>query len=179
MTHKRVTAWVLAGAIFASPVVIGCESNAGTGTAVGAGAGAGAGALIGSQVAGRGARTEGALIGAGIGALAGGLTGHAIGRHQDRKQAERDRQARQDRMYADRPAPPPAAAPPAAVGAQPNQAITNNDIIRWTQSGVQEAVIIDRIERSGTRFNLTAADERQLRDAGVSEAVIQAIRRRS
>lgn len=36
-----------------------------------------AGAVIGSQLAGRGARTEGTLIGAGVGAVAG----HQIGKH--------------------------------------------------------------------------------------------------
>lgn len=171
---RYLTVGALSAAMVLLPLTVGCESNAGTGTAIGAGAGAGTGALIGSAVAGRGARTEGALIGAGIGAVAGGLAGHAIGKNEDRKQAERDRRARQDRMYADRPAPPPAAATPA--GAQPMQALTTADVIRWTQTGVQEVVIIDRIERSGTRFNLTPADERQLRDAGVSENVIRAMR---
>ncbi|MFN4241670.1 MAG: glycine zipper domain-containing protein [Tepidisphaerales bacterium] len=181
MTRRHAVVGLVVVGLMVSPVSVGCESNAGTGTAVGAGAGAGAGALIGSAVAGRGARTEGALVGAGIGAIAGGLAGHAIGKNEDRKQAERERRARQDRMYADRPAPPPAAASPAGApaapaGAQPMQALTTADVIRWTQTGVQEVVIIDRIERSGTRFNLTAADERQLRDAGVSENVIRAMR---
>lgn len=174
MRRHRLTVLAVAAGLVLSPLSLGCESNAGTGTAIGAGAGAGAGALIGSAVAGSGARTEGALVGAGVGALVGGLTGHAIGKNEDRKQAERERRARQDRMYADRPAPPPATATP--VGAQPMQALTTADVIRWTHTGVQEAVIIDRIERSGTRFNLTAADERQLRDAGVSENVIRAMK---
>ncbi len=35
------------------------------------------GAVIGSSIAGRGNKTEGALIGAGVGAVAGGLIGRA------------------------------------------------------------------------------------------------------
>ena len=51
-------------------------------TTTGAGIGAVGGAILGSQVAGGGQRTEGALIGAALGALAGG----AVGNYMDKQE---------------------------------------------------------------------------------------------
>ena len=50
--------------------------------------------------------------------------------------------------------------------------VTRDDVITWTRRGMRDGEICDRIDRSGTIFHLTAADENQLRDAGVSEEVI-------
>lgn len=158
--------------------LVGCESKSGTGTLIGAGAGAGGGALIGSAVAGKGQRNEGALVGAGIGALAGGLGGYGIGRQGDKKDEARKRERdREERVYTDRPTQ--VAAPAATVNpatGQPGQALTMQEVILWSQRGVREDIIIDRVDRSGTRFNLTAGDESQLRTAGVSEAVIRSMK---
>lgn len=176
MNKTKLTSSVLIVALSFSAV--GCQSDSGTGTAIGAGAGAGAGALIGSAVSGHGNRTEGALVGAGAGALIGGLSGYAIGREGDKKKeaAKRERD-REDRYY-QTPAQPtytppaqqtPAYTPPAAAA----QALTKADVKLWASQGVREDIIIDRIQRSGTRFNLSAADENELRDARVSEAVIR------
>jgi uncharacterized protein YcfJ len=57
-----------------------------------------------------------------------------------------------------------------------NKPITRSDIINWTQRGTSDDIIIDRIDHSGTVFYLTAADENNLHDRGVSEAVISAMR---
>ena len=46
----------------------------------------------------------------------------------------------------------------------------------WTHQGVKDDIIIDRIQRSGQTFYLSSNDERDLRNAGVSPAVIQAMR---
>jgi hypothetical protein len=54
--------------------------------------------------------------------------------------------------------------------------ITRADVVAWTQRGTRDEVIIDRIYRSGTVFRLSAADENDLRDRGVSGAVIRAMR---
>jgi hypothetical protein len=60
------------------------------------------------------------------------------------------------------------------AGAEP---VTKSSVISWTQRGLSDDVIIDRIERSGAVFNLTAADVNELRDKGVSPSVIQIMRR--
>lgn len=143
----------------------GCETKRQTGTAVGAGAGAGLGALIGSQVAADGSRTEGALVGAAIGALAGGIAGNQIGKSQDQSAARSDQ--RWEVSDSD-------GRSGTAAGA--TQRITKADVIDWTREGLRDDVIIDRIQRSGTIFDLTADDEAYLRDQGVSRSVIDAMK---
>jgi len=144
----------------------GCESNAGTGALVGAGAGAGLGAIIGHNSHGRTA--SGAAIGAGVGAISGALIGNEMDKAEARKRDaayQNSVRTTREQQY-DPPAPPPASA---------NQ-VTKKDVIQWTDRGEKDEVIIDRIERSGTVFYLTAADENELRDAGVSEEVMRAMK---
>jgi hypothetical protein len=54
--------------------------------------------------------------------------------------------------------------------------VTREDVIEWTRRGDREDQILDRIDRSGTVFRLTARDENELRDNGVSEYVIRAMK---
>jgi hypothetical protein len=107
------------------------------------------------------------LIGAGVGAIGGALVGNAMD-EQDRKK-EREEQRAQDRAYAsDYEA--------RRTEAYSGGAVTKRDVVRWTSRGTRDDVIIDRIERSGTVFHLSRADEQDLRDSGVSEMVIQDMR---
>jgi uncharacterized membrane protein YebE (DUF533 family) len=137
-------------------VAIGCETKAQTGALVGGGAGAGIGAIVGNQ-AGHHAGT-GALIGAGVGTVGG----YMVGNEMDKT----------DARHAQQQQPQPAAAPAGAPGGQ----VTQQNVIDWTNRGVKDDIIIDRIERSGTVFNLNAAEESRLRDAGVSEDVVRAMK---
>ncbi len=57
-----------------------------------------------------------------------------------------------------------------------DKALSRTDVVRWSKDGVSDEVIIDRIERSGTIFRLTARDENGLRDQGLSEDVIDAMK---
>lgn len=140
--------------------LIGCESKAGTGALIGAGGGAAAGGLIGSMSHGRAG--EGALIGGAVGALGGALIGHSMDEN-DRKQAQvYDHEREYDRRHTN------------AVATADR--LSREDVIRWTSQGVRDDIIIDRIDRSGTVFHLTAADQNDLRDEGVSEPVIRAMK---
>lgn len=139
---------------------VGCETKAGTGALIGAGSGAAIGGLIGSNSHARAG--EGALIGAGVGALGGALVGNAMDEQDRKEQRERDREyadygARRTEVYTD-------------------GTVSKRDVIKWTSRGTRDDVIIDRIERSGTVFRLSRSDEQDLRDAGVSEMVIQEMR---
>jgi hypothetical protein len=49
-------------------------------------------------------------------------------------------------------------------------------VIEWTTRGVREDLVLERISRCGNLQRLTAADENQLRDVGVSETIIQEMR---
>jgi hypothetical protein len=143
--------------------VVGCESKAGTGALIGAGGGALAGGAIGSMSHARAG--EGALIGAGIGAIGGALIGHSMDKADEKKAQDRYAEREYDRRHAS-----------SGTGAPQSTAVSKGDVITWTQQGTRDDLIIDRIERSGTVFHLTAADESDLRDRGVSESVIRAMR---
>jgi hypothetical protein len=62
------------------------------------------------------------------------------------------------------------------VYASNSSRISKQDVIDWTARGVREDVVLERINRCGNLPRLTAADENQMRDAGVSETVIQELR---
>jgi hypothetical protein len=90
-----------------------------------------------SAAHGKDHRGEGALIGAGVGAL----TGNVLGRNQDRLDEQR-------------------AANGAFVVDQANrqaaaQAITNLDLIRLSQAGVSDDIIISAIRSRGARLDLS------------------------
>jgi uncharacterized protein YcfJ len=140
----------------------GCETKAQTGALVGGAGGAGVGAAAGSFSGNAG---KGALIGGAIGAIGG----YIVGNEMDKKDAREDRYERSTRAgreerYAD--------APPAKSAGR----VTKVEVIDWTKDGVKDEIIIDRIDQSGTTFRLTAADENELRDAGVSEDVVRAMK---
>lgn len=133
----------------------GCETKAETGALIGGAAGAGLGAIIGNQSHGRGG--AGALIGGAAGALGGAIVGNEMDK------ADRRAQGRSESV----PVQPAYAAAPR---------VTVDEVIAWTHRGVRDSEIMDRIDRSGTVFHLYAADEMRMRDAGVSEEVIRAMR---
>jgi hypothetical protein len=156
-------------------VTAGCETKTGTGAVVGGAGGAVVGGLIGSKSHGRAG--EGALIGAGVGALGGALVGHGMDKNDEKKkqqEQEQNKYRERDTTATASATPPPAPPPPTPANA-PN-AVSRADIMNWSRSGVKDEIIIDRIQRSGQTFTVTAADEQQLKQAGVSDAVITAMK---
>jgi uncharacterized protein YcfJ len=144
--------------------LIGCETKAGTGALIGAGTGALVGGLIGSNSHGRAG--EGAAIGAAAGAIGGGLIGHGMDESDKKKAEQREYESDYDRRNAK----------PQQDWKQSSNSLTKSDVITWTDQGVRDDIIIDRVERSGTVFRLSAADQNDLRDRGVSESVIRAMK---
>jgi hypothetical protein len=109
------------------------------------------GALVGNAVGNPGA---GAAIGAGVGAL----TGAVVGSEMDQMEA-RNR---------------------AMIAAQMGQqvapgAVTINDIIAMTRSGVNEELILGHIQYHGVAVALQPADLIYLKQQGVSDRVVQAM----
>jgi hypothetical protein len=143
--------------------VVGCATKTQTGALAGGLGGATVGGLIGSASHARAG--EGALIGGAVGAIGGALVGHSM----DKADENRDREAR---LASDTQ---PRYADAAAVPTR-ERAVTKADVIKWNERGTRDEIIVDRIDRSGTVFHLTAADENQLRDAGVSESVIRSMK---
>jgi len=145
---------------------VGCATKTQTGALVGGAGGAAAGAAIGSASGNAG---KGALIGGAIGLIGGGLIGHGMDKSDEAKEKEAQRKyeaeqraERNSRRY--------------SSAAAPADRVTQSDVIAWSRQGKSDDVIIDRIERSDSVFRLTAADEDTLRQRGVSEDVIQAMR---
>jgi outer membrane lipoprotein SlyB len=132
-------------------VLTGCVNPNGTQNNTGSGAliGAGTGALIGGAN-GRGG--EGALVGAAIGLLAGGLIGNTI---------DQDQQARLR-----------AQSPQTYVRLDQGQPLNVADVKALAAAGVGDNVIISQIRNSHTVYHLSAADIIDLRNAGVSNPVI-------
>src|SRR3954454_18431564 len=161
----------------------GCETKAGTGALVGGAAGAGLGAIIGHNSHGHTA--GGAAIGGVAGALGGALIGNELDKKDRQEQQARERDYYRDRDYNRAPGYPTSTADrdydrdPYRNGRSNNasaNAVTKNDAIDWTRRGARDDLIIDRIDRSGTVFHLSSRDENQLRDAGVGEEVIRAMK---
>jgi len=123
----------------------GTQNNTGTGALFGAGLGA----LTGAAIGGRSHGGQDALIGAAAGAVAGGLFGNAADR-------ERDAALR-------------AQAGPAYVQPTP---MSVADVKALMRAGVSEDVIISQIQSSHTIFHLSASDIIDLRDAGVTDRVV-------
>jgi outer membrane lipoprotein SlyB len=130
--------------LFSTVLLTSCATNAWTGVLAGSAIGAGAGGLT----AGR----NGALIGAAASAITGGIIG-AVLDMQDRKVMEKSSPRTVDRM--DRGDP-----------------LTLNDIIKLSQSGISDDMIVRYIKDTASTYNLSQAQIRRLQDAGVSQLVI-------
>jgi outer membrane lipoprotein SlyB len=132
----------------------GCEypngdpNYTGTGALTGGAVGAVSGAAIGGERHGG----EDALIGAAVGAVAGGLIGNSM----DRQQQERLRQQ----------------APQTYARVDQGQPLSVADVKALAAAGVGDNVIISQIRNSRTVYHLGAADIIDLRNAGVSNQVI-------
>ena len=142
---KKILALILCSAMVL--LTLGCQSNktrVAEGAVIGGVLGAAAGGIIGHQSGHGGA-------GAGIGAAAGALTGALVGSQIKKPGAAQGAQTPQ--------------------GPNPNQ-MSIQQIVDLTKQGVNEAVIIDRIRLTNSRFSLTPADIDYLKQQGVSEKVI-------
>ena len=122
------------------------EKGAGIGGALGAGVGLAAGAATGNP------RT-GALVGGALGAGTGALIGNDV-----------DRQEKRDRDFQQ-------AVATAQVQSQ-QQRLGVFDVIRLSQSGLEDQLIINQIRSTGSTFQLTASDLGELKANGVSSSVI-------
>jgi uncharacterized protein YcfJ len=130
----------------------GCQNNTQKGAALGGLAGAGVGAIVGKQLGNTGA---GALVGAGTGALAGGLIGNAEDKTEERDNAMR------------------AAAYERGQRIQEMKAVTTRNVVEMAQSGVSDDVICNAIRTRGGRFDTTPDSVIALKNAGVSDRVIE------
>ncbi len=139
----------------AALLLTGCETpygtpdRTGTGALAGTGIGAASGAIIGGA---SGHAGEGALIGGALGAITGGLIGHSM----DMQEQARLR----------------AQAPQTYARVEQGQPLSVADVKALAQARLSDDVIISQIRNSHTVYHLSAADIIDLKNAGVSEKVI-------
>jgi hypothetical protein len=141
--------------VSATILTVGCQTPDGqtdrtaTGAMTGAALGAGTGAIIGSQSGDAG---EGAAIGGVIGAVAGGIIGNAMDQ-QHRETLERQNPQTMERVALGQPLGPA-------------------DIKALAKAGLSDEVIISQIRNSRVVYHLNTAEIIDLKDAGVSNRVI-------
>ena len=127
----------------------GSQNNTGSGALIGGALGAITGAAIGENNHSAGG---GAAIGAAAGLLLGGLIGNA----SDQEQHERLR----------------AQAPQTYVRVEQGTPLGLADVKALSRAGISDDVIVSQIKNSHTIFRLSAADIIDLRDAGVTDKVV-------
>lgn len=161
-----VSTFVLASGTIA-PGQASAQNNTQRGATFGGITGAIAGAIIGENNNEAGA---GAAIGGALGAVAGGILGNANDRDA------RLRAQHQQYYYQPRAAQttPTYAVTPAPV---PTGAVSFNDVVAMSRSGVGENVIMNQIQSRGVQRQPVVSDIISLHQQGVSELVITAMQR--
>ncbi|HUJ08708.1 MAG TPA: glycine zipper domain-containing protein [Verrucomicrobiae bacterium] len=140
----------------AALLMVGCETPEGgydrtsTGALTGGAIGAGTGAIIGNYAGHNTA--EGAAIGGALGLLTGGIIGHAMD-EQQREILERQSPQTMQRV-------------------EQGQPLGLADIKALAKAGISDEVIISQIRNSHVVYRLTTAEIIDLKDAGVSNRVI-------
>ena len=176
MRFQFVTAATLMGSLALGPIV-GCSSLPGDEKSQGTVIGGIGGALAGAAVAGGDDRAAGALIGA----LAGAGGGYLIGAKVDEKNERDADKKREEALRASKNAeanPASADAAKAAKTADVNDDgfVTLDEVVAMEQAGIADTDMIRRLERTQQYFELTETQEQFLRERGVGESVIVAMR---
>lgn len=146
---------IVASLVLAAALSSGCASmgrHAEDGILLGSLIGAGAGAIAGHQT---GNRDAGAAVGAGLGAIAGGL----IGRSLDEMEADsREPEVRVERALHE--------------NCSRNEALSILDVVRMSQAGISDQLIMAKIEQTGSYYRLSASEIIDLKRSLVSDRVI-------
>ena len=135
-------------------LLAGCQNPDGTQNNTGSGAliGGALGAITGAAVGGSRHGGQDALFGAAAGAVAGGLIGNSMDHEQ------------QTRLRSQ--------APQTYARVDQGTVLSLADIKALAKSGISDDVIITQIQNSRTVFHLSSADIIDLRDAGVTDKVV-------
>ena len=69
----------------------------------------------------------------------------------------------------------PVVAPPTAL-ASAEPPVSQSDVLKWVARGTADDVILDRIQHAPNAIRLSAGQEMQLHEAGVTDEVIRAMK---
>jgi hypothetical protein len=165
---------MLIGSLSLAPLagLTGCENLPGDKKTQGAVIGGAGGALAGAAI-GKNNRLVGGLIGGALGAGGGYLIGSAMNkndeRHRDEAYTASDR---------DRDNPPTVREVERARTADLNDDgyVTLNEVVAMQKAGLSRGEMTRRLEDTGQVFQLSNEQENYLRDRGVDDDVIRAMR---
>lgn len=158
-----------------SMLLTGCCNKTASGAIIGAAAGAGVGALVGGSA--------GAAWGAGI----GGASGLAVGAYMDdcccgKCNSCCPPKCKQNKCCKPKPSCCKPCCPtisqrcPAtAERVEQGQPLSMNDIIDMSRKGVSDEAIVDQAKASGIDFHMDNGSANHLRNAGVSQKVIDGL----
>jgi len=130
----------------------GEPNNTASGALIGAGGGAAFGAALGALGGGGRGAAAGALLGGAFGAITGTLIGNQMDQEQEAELREQ--------------------APETYAHVQQNQPLTVPDVEALVSAKVSDDVIIAQIQNSHTVYHLSANDIIALRNAGVSDRLV-------
>jgi hypothetical protein len=170
-----LTMVLLTGTSVTPLTLSGCESLPGDRESQGAVIGGASGAVLGAVIA-KENRLIGALIGGALGAGAGWL----IGAKTDWFEGDDDDAEREARQAVEKSERDPASAEDArnarTADINDDGFVTLDEVIALEDADFTDAQIIDRLEATNQVFDLNTSQEQVLRNGGVSNAVIRALR---
>jgi hypothetical protein len=175
MWMKSITVTALMTSLTVGPMM-GCESLPGDKKSQGAVIGGIGGALAGAAVAGSDDRGVGALIGAVAGAGGGYLIGAKLN-DKDRDDAKKKEEALQASKNAEaNPASAEAAKNAKTADVNDDGFVTLDEVVAMKEAGLSDKEMIRRLQRTQQYFALNGQQEDFLRERGVSDAVVVAMR---
>lgn len=173
-THRFCVFAAAATALVIAPGKTWGQANTQRGATLGGITGAIAGAIIGENNNEAGA---GAAIGGVVGVVAGGLLGNA----RDKELRAQQQYYAAPRSFATQPTylQPTYTQQNVYAAPLPQGAVSFNDVVAMTRSGVSEGVILNQIQSRGVLIQPQVSDIISLHQQGVSELVISAMQRAS
>jgi hypothetical protein len=153
--------------------MVGCESLPGDEKTQGAVIGGVGGALAGAALGGK----ENRLLGALIGGAAGAGGGYLIGANWDKITGKKSDEAKEAANRAERsPATPDDVRDARTADLNDDGFVTLDEVVAMEKANLSDAEMIRRLERTNQYFELTSDQESYLKDHGVSQRVVLAMR---
>jgi hypothetical protein len=173
MFHRYAITTALVASMACSGLMVGCESLPGDEKSQGAVIGGVGGALAGAALGGKDNRLLGALIGGAAGA--GG--GYLVGANWDKITGKKSDEAKEAADRAERsPATPDDVRDARTADLNDDGFVTLDEVVAMEKANLSDAEMIRRLERTNQYFELTGDQESFLRDHGVSQRVVLAMR---
>jgi hypothetical protein len=173
MRRTKLTCLVLTASIGLAPLA-GCENLPGNKKEQGAVIGGVGGAVAGAAI-GKNNRALGALIGGALGAGGGYLVGANLDKNKD-KNKTKDEGIKASENAQKNPATAADVKDSSTADLNGDGFVTLDEVVAMKDAGLSDKEMIKRLQRTQQYFELTDEQVKYLRDRGVDDKVIQAMR---